>query len=344
MIKEQQLLDDALARGVISPEQFKQMSAMIDNDVNRNPDERFRIVSGFSEVFICIGLLLLFASMSGIFHLSIKNAAVVACLMAGSAWLSACYFVARKRFLLPSIFSCLYAASALGGALWLMQSSSGDAYFFRDMSARSLWSNLLPLGASFTLLVTAAWRFRIPFLMLPIGILFTGMVLLVGQSVGNSVSYRLILIFCGMLILGTAIYFDLKDPHRVRRASDFAFWSYMIGSPLTIHPIFITFLVNVRVGGISLAIFLIVFSAVVTIAALMINRRALVLSTLIYLAGSLAYLTGQLAGSRSALIVLLPLFIIGFYVVCLGTHWKRARNKLMHSLTWRPWFSKLPPF
>lgn len=344
MIKEQQLLDDALARGVISPEQFKQMSGMIDGEVNRNPDERFRIVSGFSEVFICVGLLLLFSGLSGIFHLSIRNAAVVSCLMAGAAWLSACYFVERKRFLLPSIFTCLYAAAELARALWLMQSISDDTYFLRNMSARSLWSNLLPLGASFALLVAAAWRFRIPFLMLPIGILFTGMVLLVGQSVGNSISYRLMLVFCGILILGTAVYFDLKDPHRIRRASDFAFWCYMIGSPLTIHPIFITFVLNMRTGGLSLAIFLIIFSAIVSIAALMINRRALVLSTLIYLAGSLAYLTGQLSGSGSALIALVPLFIIGLYVVCLGTQWRRARSKLMRGLTWRSWFNKLPPF
>jgi hypothetical protein len=41
---------------------------------------------------------------------------------------------------------------------------------------------------------------------------------------------------------------------------------------------------------------------------------------------------------------LLPVFLIGLYVVCLGTHWKRARSKLMRRLTWRPWFNKLPPF
>jgi hypothetical protein len=342
MIKEQQLLDDALARNVITPEQYQQMSSMVEGSINRNPDERFRVVSGFSEVFISVGLLLLFGGLSSILALSISSAAVTSCLMGGVAWLAATYFVERKRFLLPSIVSCLYCATAIGSAMWAMQ-STGDSYL-RSLDKLVIWQAMLPLGASFLVLGTAAWRFRIPFLMLPIGILFAAMVTVAGHWAGNSISYRLLLGLSGTLILGTALYFDLKDPQRVRRASDFAFWCYMIGSPLTIHPIFFTLIWNAKSADISIAIFLIVFSAAVTIVALMINRRALVLSTLIYLAGSISYLTAHISGSSSALVALLPVFLIGLYVVCLGTHWKRARSKLMRRLTWRPWFNKLPPF
>lgn len=342
MIKERQLLEDALARNVITPEQYQQMSSMVDGTVNRNPDERFRIVSGFSEVFISVGLLLLFGGLNGIFGISISNPAITACLMTGVAWLAATYFVARKRMLLPSIVSCLYGALAIASALWLMQSPSAN--YWRSLTTLELWRALLPLGGAFAILVAAAWRFRIPFLMLPIGVLFVGMVTVAGHWAGNSISYRLLLGLSGIIILGTALYFDLKDPHRVRRASDFAFWCYMIGSPLTIHPIFFTFIWNAKSADISIAIFLIVFSAGVTMLALMINRRALVLSTLVYLAGSVAYLTAKISGSNSALVALLPLFLIGLYVVCLGTHWQRARSSIMRRLTWRPWFSKLPPF
>lgn len=345
MIKERQLLEDALARNIISADQFQAMCALLEPTINRNPDERFRIVSGFSEVFISIGLLMLFGAVSGILDLIVHDRAVASCLTAGVAWLAATYFVDRRRYLLPSIFCCLYAAVAVGSAFWLMQGHTLH-YMFGKIETLDLWEFLLPLGGCFTILVLAVWRFRIPFLMLPLGILFTGIILATASWAQYSWSYRLLTEACGLLILGIALRFDLRDPHRVHRASDFAFWCYIIASPLTIHPIFITLLLqfghSIKTLSWPLALIIMLIACLFSVGALLINRRALVLSTLIYVGYCIGVLVSNF--TTSAWVFLLPLFLIGLYVVVLGTAWRGLRKKLMERLAPQPWFSKLPPY
>lgn len=77
---------------------------------------------------------------------------------------------------------------------------------------RLISANAAPLGATLIALVAAAWRFRIPFLMLPIGVAFAVMVTVTSNWGEHHWSYRLALGLCGATMLGVALYFDLKDP------------------------------------------------------------------------------------------------------------------------------------
>src|SRR5262249_26630110 len=145
-----------------------------------------------------------------------------------------------------------------------------------------------------------------------------------------------------------AVRFDLKDPGRITRWSDFAFWSYVVGSPLFVHSLFITVLMqsDARDWIISLQIWLAMVPLVLAVSfvGLLLNRRALILSTLAYL-GFIVFrlLTTVLAGDVVT-VSLVTLLLIGFYVTALGSRWTLVRRFIMARLPSFPWLRYLPPF
>lgn len=342
------LIDNALAQGILTPEQHRRMNALADGRPLPTPDERFRVVNGFSEVFISIGLMMLFGALAGLLAMLLSNRAAGLFATAGVAWFATYYFTGTRRSLLPSILCCLYAASYVGQAVFLMCMHGTEKLQLHRLRLEeyALWQLEVPLAAAFAVLAAAAWRFRIPFLMLPIGILFTIMVTLGVKFGGNPISYRIVLGFCGLSMLGTALWFDLKDPERLRRTSDFAFWCYIVGSPLTVHPLFLTFFFNAqwREMPTLIIVTMILLALLISFVALLINRRALILSTLIYITVSLGYLLSKLVVGNVSTAILLTTLIVGTYVVLLGTSWTRARRCIMSRMTPRSWFAKLPPF
>lgn len=340
------LLDRALAKGVISTEQHEQLQQMEHaSPAIPSPDERFRIVNGFNEVFISIGLLILMSSVSGILHLMAGNKVLALVLLSAFAWGGAWVFTYRKAALLPAIVCCVYSASYAWNAL---------LYGVLDGKLKTLtapgtqaWEALLPFVAALAVLLLSVWRFRIPFLMLPIAILFTTMITVAAQLSDYALSLLLVLGFCGVSTLATAIYFDLKDPQRIKRYSDFAFWCYVVGSPLTVHSLFLSlvFRDGWRINeSVMLAFAVVAIALVITVMALILNRRAFILSTLLYVTVSINYIIMKLMPGDKQFMLFFTAALIGCYVICLGTVWRALRRALMSRLTPRSWFSKLPAF
>lgn len=347
MDKARELIDAAMAKGIITLEQHRQMELLADINAMPNPEERFRVVNGFSEIFVSIGLLILFSALNGVLGLFFSDPLFVNAAVASIGWFTACFFTARHRMLLPAIISCL----ATAGYVWFAFADTwlADVPMSRWGSATlPLWHVFVPVLSSLAVLILAAWRFRIPFLMLPIGVVFTLAVNLPVLWGSYSAPSLLILGACGLALLATALRFDFKDPERVRASSDFAFWCYVLGSPLAIHSLFLTLIGTdilsrdesaVGVGLLALMVVLITF---ITCLSLLINRRALILSTLVYFTFSVGYVLQKALGAEMA--ITFSMLVVGLYIVCLGTIWKRVRRKLMTHLGPREWFSKLPPY
>ncbi len=367
-MENQEWLDEALARGIISNEQRQKMAG-ISGENKGDSQERLKPIGTMNEIFVTAGLMVLFAGISGLVLKLLGSVFYAGVIDAAIAWTVALKFHQGKRFRLPIIYSCLHAAVVLAMAVKMQLLGGGGVmpphyptppfWYHRGMPAiqpyqPSLTETLLPLIVGGAALAAAAWRFRIPFMMLPIGVLFATIVTLAAREADNDASYRVLLGGCGLAVLAVAVFFDLKDPQRVTRWSDFAFWSYVVGSPLFVHSLFLSVLINS--GGaarphlpvhldMGTCLALAVLALAVSFGGLLLNRRALILSTLFYV-GYVIFrlLAGFLIFGGPATLLLVTLVLIGLYVTLLGSRWAQVRRAVMGRLPAWKWLDQLPPF
>lgn len=346
MNSKQDLLDAALERGILTPQQRQQLADLQGDDANDN-DERIKPVGTMNEIFVTFGIMLLTSAISGLIGQLVSEIAVTGILSAGVCWLVAMWFHQRKRFRLPIIYCVATAAMGLATTIFISLSGGLSDSVFDDGVPLSI---ILPtLGVGLAVLAAGAARFRVPFFMLPIAVLFTIMVTTIARHGDGDTSWRLLLGGCGLAILAVAIFFDLKDPKRVTRWSDFAFWSYVVGSPLFVHSLFLSVLIQDTMESwldrplvwMAMAI----LAIAVTFAGLLLNRRALILSTLIYVSIVIFRIMAGLALGAPTVLLLITMLLIGLYVTVLGSRWARARAAFMRGLpaSWT-WVRRLPPF
>ncbi len=337
MVDKQALLDEALARGVISDEQRAEIQAISKENLHDN-EERLKPVGTMNEIFVTFGVALLLGAISGLLRLLINFEPVMTVCSIGVYWLVAEYFHKRKKFRLPIIYSCLSAALLVGTTTKiLMLGSSGMGIDSKNMT--------VPLLAALSILVFGAWRFKIPFLMLPIAAIFTAIITIAVRNGYHDASLRLLLGGSGLAILMLAVRFDLKDPLRISRSSDFAFWSYVVGSPLFVHSLFITMILHTTDHGLNfLSWFMMAaLAAMVSFIGLLLNRRALILSTLIYVGIIIAKFVLAIGGAGAA-VPLVTLLLIGLYVTTLGSRWVAIRHFILSKIPPSPWLKYFPPY
>ncbi len=341
------LLDEALSRGILTAEQRKQLAELQGAEANDN-DERIKPVGTMNEIFVTFGVMLLTGAIGGLIGLAVgKTAVATGILAAGVDWLVALWFHNRKRFRLPIIYCVATASISLASATFLgLLGDLDKSVFDRDVPLEVV---LTMLGVALTVLAAGAARFRIPFFMLPIAVLFTIMVTIIARHGDGDTSWRLLLGGCGLTILAVAIFFDLKDPKRVTRWSDFAFWSYVVGSPLFVHSLFLSLLIQDDMKGWMnsplLWMAMAALAIAVTFIGLLLNRRALILSTLIYISIVIFRIFASLSIGGPATLLLITTLIIGVYVTALGSRWTRIRATFMRGLppSWT-WVKRLPPY
>lgn len=345
-MNKQDLLDEALERGILSAEQRKQLAELEGAQAHDN-DERIKPVGTMNEIFVTFGVMLLTNAMGGLIGLAAGSALLAGMLAAAISWYVALWFHQRKRFRLPIIYSVISASISLGtAALVGLNGESHRGIFEPGLPLEII---LITIGVALAVLIAGAARFRIPFLMLPIAVGFTVMVTVIARHGDGDTSWRLLLGGCGLAILAVAVFFDLKDPKRVTRWSDFAFWSYVVGSPLFVHSLFLSLLISDDLKGwmdkpvlwMSMA----ALAVAVTFVGLLLNRRALILSTLIYVSIVIFRIFAGLSLGAPATLLLITTLIIGLYVTALGARWTRIRGRFMHGLpaSWS-WVKKLPPY
>jgi|GEM_PF-1949730 len=357
MANKQDLLDEALSRGILTAEQRKQLAELQGAEVNDN-EERIKPVGTLNEIFVTFGVMMLTNASSGLVALMLRNAVdkdslhhivLSGVFAAGIAWLIGLWFHNRKRFRLPIIYCVISAAISLSTAMFIGLNGGLEHSFFSDDTP--VESALAALVTAIGVLGAGAARYRIPFLMLPIAVLFTIAVTYAAKhDGGDDVSWRLLLGGCGLVILAVAISFDLKDPKRVTRWSDFAFWSYIVGSPLFVHSLFLSVLVrddNMKewLASPILWMAMAALTIAVTFVGLLLNRRALILSTLIYVSIVIFRIMAGLSLGAPATLLLITTLLIGVYVTALGSRWTRVRSAFMKGLppTWG-WVKRLPPY
>lgn len=331
----------ALARGVITPAQLDALLAITAEPAATleaaaatgvpEDDEKLRFITGFGDIFVTIGLAMFLGALA-YFASGLKVAGIPAAMVAAAAWLLAEFFTRRQRMALPSIV--LLVVYGVCVFLALAAALSGTHVFL------DLWVEVRrhPIAVALAGPVTFAavglhyWRFRVPITPAAgAAALVATLVGLAGALAPGAFAAVLgpLLVGCGVAVFALAMWFDLSDPHRQTRRTDIAFWLHLFAAPLIVHPLLGGFVGKAGEGaevatGPILAAF-----AILGCVALLVDRRALLVSGLVYAGIAFGALVRGSGGTGS---VPLTMLVLGAFVLLLSAAWHPLRRAILSLL------------
>lgn len=344
MIITDRVLDRAVATGLIAQGQALALRSLARQEAEADPRrpepadaEALRFVSGFADIFVTIGLALFLGAGAYLGGRSLA-AGWTSAGVAAAAWLLAEFFTRRRRMALPSIvLLVVFAFSSFVALAELLGAGPASGGGVRLGWLRMWWlpgGDPLPLaGAALGTVVATAlhyWRFRVP-ITVAAGVAALALsVLLVLSAAAPELIGRIVngvLLGLGLATFALAMAFDLRDPARVTRRTDIAFWLHLLASPLIVHSVFQA--LGAGGGQISpavSAVVLLVFAALGLVAVL-VDRRALLVSGLVY--AGLAF--GSLFRQAGIVDRSLPytLLALGALVLLLSAGWAPLRRALL---------------
>jgi hypothetical protein len=327
------LLSKAQAAGLIARAESR--AGVVDAD-----DERFRFLNGFNDVFLALGITLIAAAfVSFIFFVGNGWVVVVAAAIV-VMWGLAEIVIRRYRAVLPAIFISL--AISMFAALLLGEIFSTAA------SGRNVIDHFSHLGmaAAFSLLafvIVFYWRFRLPFTLGTIGGLgYTCAFLVVAHFAGakTAAAWGQIITLCsGLALFAAAVAYDFSDSRRLTRRSDCAFWLHIVAAPMITHGLLAPFATRLDMAAVLVILAGFAFFAV---ASLALDRRAPLVSILVYLGIAIGYVFAAVT-MKSALTIGATLMVLGIIVVTMGLAWRPLRRMLLSPFARFAFVGKLPP-
>jgi hypothetical protein len=341
----------AVAAGVLTEAQAASVQALANDRAGKRAalpqeDEPFEFFRGFSEIFISIGLIILLTGATALLTVigGFTLLTLVPLATAGIAWWWAGYFTLKRRMTLPS----MVLATAYG---------IGIAIFVFTVLARAGVDQRMIAIAGFALSAfgMVAWyrRFRLPFSAFLTGGFVLGAVYAFTASasnlaglftgfqgyrslfdLGESPAFATATLLFGIGAFLTGMWFDLRDPHRLGRHAATAFWCHLLAAPALVNTVAVTLLNGGGTGFLAIALVLI------TILALVIDRRSFLTAAIAYIAIVIGWLMGEGAGTSWIFILL----VLGGFITAIGTWWVQLRAKVMAILPDFPGKSRLPPY
>jgi len=343
MIRDEHL-DLGIAEGIITAEQATKLRALVagvstaavqqvgDRHASVDPDdERFRLIGGFNDIFVAIGVLLLvFAlfSLSGTLGFGVGFAFVAM----AAAWMLSEIFSRRLKLALPAIALALMFAGAGGIATYMIATGALQAGGVAEAESLKPATAWLGLGAALSALLHL-WRFRVP---IDTAIAAGGLVCAIMgciDAVGPEWAqayHPLLWAFFGGLIFLLAVRIDATDPLRTTRRSDVAFWLHLLAAPMIVNAIGSLFFGPEGALGVGQAVGILGVFAAFALVALVLDRRALLVSALSYAGFAIGYLLSEsLAKDISVSLTLLGLAAL---VLLLSAQWRSLRRTALARL------------
>ena len=366
MSNDDEILQEARARGIISPDQHDQLLTLQQElsdagaahtpggylaELNQRNDadddtedsrarEMPRFVRGFHDIIITIGII---AVAMGAFLLFRLPGLILLSLLLAEI------FVRRQRLALPAF---TLTATFMIGIFY-------QASRLLDGAPPETRTPLL-LAIGFAALALFYWRYRVPVALAcliasGIGALFTLTLTAItgdGYYVQIGTAYpRLVgVVSLGFALLSFAIAmrFDMLDLARVTRRSDVAFWLHLVTAPALLFSLLLLIFINFRLWeshGTANAIITILIVAGMMLVGILIDRRAFVTSGLISLGVAVYYMLmpeGELGERFQATALALSLVAVGLVVLSLGSCWRALRGLIIPRLP-LALQAKLPP-
>jgi len=323
-------LDEAVRSGIITEAQAAALQSLpakrqAARHLHGAGDERFVFMKNFNEFFIALGVVLLSIGLwaANITFLGLGAGFII--IFIAVMWALAEYLTRQLKLTLPSIILALFIVPGMAWQLYgVLQMGNSDTEW------AGFPQNLLIPGLAASLAALLFYlRFRLPFaLLLLAGSLVAAFIAAYARLFGETseaVTYGLFL-FAGLATLAAAQWYDSSDRERLTRRADCGFWLTLIAAPLIVHPI-----AGLISSGEEMtpetSLVTVAVVVVFTLAALIIDRRALLVSSLAYLGGAMVYAFTRLGGEQNA--TWITLLLIGASVILLGVGWQRARRAVM---------------
>lgn len=297
-------------------------------------EEHFRLITSFNDIFVSIAVLLVLAALTSI---GIGQSYTLGGLLcAAASWGLAEFFTRKRRMALPSILLLggwtggVFAAGM--GILNILTGSIGINMGNNPSGA------IILLGAGLAACL-AAWvhwrRFYVPATVAAgAGALVAALVgLLMSVSMEIYGYLPMILLLCGLAIFAYAMKWDSSDRNRSTRRSDVAFWLHLLAAGLIVHPVFEL----LPSGGLSpaqgAALVLGVY-AVLALVALIIDRRAVLVSSLAYVLYAVigAVFSSGLNGMESGISWAAVVLPIGSLLLLFSAFWHSVRRLIVGCL------------
>ncbi len=335
------VLRQAVERGIVTAQQADGLRQLAEDMARREfePEtdrEKLRFISGFADIFVVIGIGL-FVGAAGYFLFESVPPPVASPIMTGLIWGLAELFSRRHRMALPSIvLLVLFTGFALLTIfLWMSILWGFDAKrlddVFDPLSRRGSFGDRFALALSALLTVGAVWlhyrRFRVPITVAAgVAVLAgSGFVFLLALAPDLVIRFAgIIILLIGVLIFFLAMRFDMSDPRRETRRTDIAFWLHLLSAPLIVHSFIQEVFGGVATVNPGKAIAMIGMFLVLSIVALIIDRRALLVSALVYTGIALGTLFKETAITTATIPA--ALLALGAIILGLSIGWQPLRR------------------
>jgi len=308
-------LNKAIEEDIFSSESVKRFQAMLaqKHSLPQADEENFRLVGGFNDIFVVIASLLVFVSAAWVMGDGVGASMIISLI----AWGLAEVFVKQRRMALPAIVLLI---AFLGGLFAFGMVISHETVFVAGL--------LTAIGAY------VHWkRFRVPVTVAGGAAAVSSMVIGLSIELFPTIKdhWEIVAFLSGVAVFMLAMWWDTQDRQRTTSHSDIAFWLHLLAAPMIVHSVFM--ILDVFEGKLSpLSIGAILFLyMVLSMISLMIDRRAFMVSSLIYV----LYAISSLFSSGSAWGDGLPIggLLIGGMLLVLTVYWAKARATV---LGWAP--------
>lgn len=313
-------------------------------------EEHFKLLTGFNDIFVAIAAALILVAAGRIgayFGEALIGAGPEPRMIGGNmigggfavaavSWMLAEYFTAKRRMALPSILLLVGfvggVAAGLSGIFaanipWLEE----QLRLASDLQRQQLGAGI---AAGVGLLTAIATWIHWKRFMVPITVAAGALVI-----VGAAVAVLLALVPLAkdwvnemLLVAGVGMFFfamrwDMSDLERRTRRSDVAFWLHLAAAPLIAHPVF--HMLGVFDGDVTgpTAAIVIALYVVFAFVALAVDRRALLVSSLIYVLWAM-YALFQATGAVE-LAAALTALVIGSALLLLSAFWQPVRRMVV---------------
>jgi len=315
-------IDGAIAAGAISPE----TAAALRNHVAQTrsapvvDEEHFRLLTGFNDIFVAIALCLSITAIGQIGNMisPVLSAAGVA----AASWLGAEYFTRRRRMALPSILLMLgFVGGVAATQIAVVVKVDPD---LPDQIDAVIGAGIAAVTG---LAAYIHWRrFMVPITVAAGALSVVGVAIALTLAALPQAKDAIwpILLGAGVIVFLFAMWWDMSDKERRTRRSDVAFWLHLAAAPMIAHPIFQMLGVFGNDIDVGKAVIVLALYLVFAFVALAVDRRALLVSSLVYVLYAMYTLfksVGAIELSAS-----LTAFVIGFALLTLSVFWHPMRG------------------
>lgn len=362
-------LQVAVAEGILTDAQAASLRALVAKRetaraVELGHEERFTFLRSFNDFFFAVGIALFGGGMA-FFALPTPAGGLIAAII---AWTLAELLVRRMRLVLPGILlACIFVVFftlAMPVDLWLLSGwQQIDLATLQDWFTRTRLQAVPAMirGSPFLAMMIYALigaaaaalfylRFRLPFALLLIAGNLVSAAVAALYYVWTKPSETQILTFpssdvqsyvllgCGLLTFIAAMAYDFSDRERLTRRADCAFWLHLLAAPLIVHSLIKLVTPQLHTLTTPAALAILGIFVVLTVIAIAIDRRALLVAALIYVGTVISFGISSTTipvgsqGDRHAFVLFTTLLLLGSLVLILGVGWRVLRRLLLRIL------------